>query len=88
MLLAIKIWAFSHLLSNGDMASILLFGTFLVYAIYGRISVKKRAAGKEITVKTGPARNDSIAMVVGLAIYGAFAIWGHPMLIGVPVVPA
>lgn len=87
-LMAVKIWAFAHLLSNGDAASILLFGTFLVYAVYDLISAKKRAAARAVTVKTGPARNDKIALAAGLAIYALFAIWGHPLLIGVPAIPA
>ena len=42
MLVAIKIWALAHLLANGDLASLLLFGSFLAFAVYDRISVKRR----------------------------------------------
>lgn len=86
MLMAVKIWAFSHLLANGDAASMLLFGTFLMYGVYAMISAKKRQRAGLATVTVGSARNDIIALVVGLVIYGAFAVWGHPYLIGVPVV--
>ena len=42
MLVAVKIWALAHLLSNGDLGSIILFGSFLGWAVYDRISVKRR----------------------------------------------
>ena len=87
MLLAVKIWAFAHLLANGDLASSLLFGSFLLWAVYDRISLKKRDAiyGRPLIV--GPQRNDWIALIVGLAIYAYFVIGdGHTLLIGVPLV--
>ncbi|MDQ4060491.1 MAG: NnrU family protein [Pseudomonadota bacterium] len=87
MLAAVKIWAFAHLLANGDLASILLFGAFLAYAVYDRISVKHREARGEVTVRGGPARNDVYAVLGGLALYAVFAVWLHPLLIGVPALP-
>ena len=86
MLLAVKIWAFAHLLTNGDLASFLLFGSFLVWAIYARISLKKRDALAGRRRIEGPQRNDWIALGLGLAIYGYFTLaGGHAQLIGVPV---
>jgi len=90
MLVAVKLWALTHLLVNGDAASILLFGTFLVWAVIDRISVKRRpapaGAGEAVTVETSVAnRNDAIAVVGGLGIYIVFVFWFHQMLIGVPV---
>ena len=82
MLLSVKLWAVAHLLVNGDVASILLFGTFLVWAIADRISVKRR--GTPIA-EPGPVRNDLIAVVAGLVAWVVF-IWGlHAWLFGVPV---
>ncbi len=85
MLVAVKIWALGHLLANGDLASLLLFGTFLAWAVVDRIAVKKRG-------EAGPATSpklsgDLIAVVIGFAAYLAIAFWLHPLLIGVPVLP-
>jgi len=86
MLLAIKIWAFAHLITNGDLAAILLFGSFLLWVIYARISAGRRDALVGRPLVTGPARNDWIALVAGLAIYGYFALGGgHNWLVGVPL---
>ena len=87
MLLALKIWAFAHLLANGDLASVLLFGSFLIWTIYERISLKKRDALSGRPRVVGPQRNDWIALVAGLAIYGYFVLaGGHEHLIGVALV--
>src|SRR6516165_794484 len=81
-LVAIKTWALAHLIANGDLASIFLFGSFLLYAVYDRIAVKRREETGLITVPdTGPARNDVTSLVVGLLLYVAFLLWLHPLLI-------
>ena len=84
MLLSVKIWAFAHLLANGDLASALLFGSFLIWAVADRISLKRRNAA---IAAPGPARNDIIALVVGLAIYLALVFGGHTWLFGVTPLP-
>ena len=87
-LVAIKTWALAHLIANGDLASIILFGSFLAYAVYDRITLKRREATGIVTVPaTGPPRNDVIAVLLGTALYVAFLIWLHPLLIGQAVVP-
>lgn len=89
MLVAIKIWAFAHLLANGDLASILLFGSFLAYAVVDRISLKRRspASGRgPIGDKTGGLTGDITAIVVGLAAYVFMLFLGHTWLIGVPLI--
>lgn len=67
MVLAVKIWAFAHLLANGDLASVLLFGSFLAWGVVARISLKKRQAANPHGAPpvVGPVRNDVIAIVVG-----------------------
>ncbi|GJD94199.1 NnrU family protein [Methylobacterium iners] len=95
MLLAVKIWATAHLLANGDLGSILLFGGFLAWAVIARISAKRRAltAGQVVSQHGGevaaPAgwRNDAIAIVVGTVVWFAFARYLHPLLIGVAAWP-
>lgn len=86
MLAAIKFWALAHLASNGDLASMLLFGGFLAYAVYDRISVKRRGALGPLGTADGTIRGDLTVIFVGLAAYVVFAIWLHTILIGVPAV--
>lgn len=87
MITAVKFWALAHLFVRGDAASLVLFLGFLGWAVFDRISLKHREAAGLVTPRTGPVRNDAMAIVAGLAIYGIFAKWGHPALIGVAVVP-
>lgn len=85
MLVAVKLWALAHLLVNGTLADLLLFGSFLVWAVADRISLKHRTEPSVPRLpKTG--LNDVIAVVGGLALYVAFALWLHDWLIGIPVV--
>jgi uncharacterized membrane protein len=88
MLVAIKIWALAHLLVNWDLGSILLFGSFLAYAVYDRISVKKRGALGPLGAKQGGIVGDLIVLVVGVGLYGFMFKFGHAWLIGVPLLPA
>jgi uncharacterized membrane protein len=82
MLAAVKFWAFSHLLANGLLADVLLFGGFLAWAVMDRISLKRRAPQ---VIQTAPPNrfNDVIAIVVGLASYALFIGWAHLRLFGV-----
>lgn len=85
MLLAVKLWALGHLLAKGTLAAMILAGAFLAWAVLDLISVKKRERAGLVTIKTGPARNDAIAMIVGLGLYAFMIVWGHGALIGVPL---
>ncbi|QRM27210.1 NnrU family protein [Microvirga sp. VF16] len=89
MLAGVKIWALAHLLANGDLGSILLFGSFLVWAVLARINAKRRDIAAQHGGTTAPAgwRNDALAVIIGTAVYLAFVFWLHPWLIGVPVLP-
>jgi uncharacterized membrane protein len=87
MLLSVKIWAAAHLLANGDLASLLLFGAFLVWAVADRISLKRRAAPVPVAA-TNSARNDIMTVLAGLAIYAAFVFGGHVWLFGVDPIAA
>ncbi len=83
MLVAIKIWALAHLLANGDLGGMLLFGSFLAWAVFDRISVKRR--GDAGAARIGAfTRADVIALVAGTVAYVAM-IFLHPYLIGVSV---
>ena len=84
MLAAVKLWAFGHLLVNGDVRSILLFGSFLAFAVIDRIAVKKR---NEPTPTAGPASNDVIAAIAGLGMWLAIFFVLHPYIAGVALRP-
>jgi uncharacterized membrane protein len=84
MLLATKLWAAAHLLANGMLADILLFGSFLVWAIADRISMKYRPQ-RPLPELPRTGLNDVIAVVAGLGLYAAFLFGLHGWLFGVPL---
>ncbi len=82
MLLAIMVWAVAHLLANGDLLALLLFGSFLAFALYDRLSVERRAAAPK-----APAQGyggDAAAVLIGFAFWAATLFWLHG-LAGVPL---
>jgi uncharacterized membrane protein len=85
MLAAIKFWALAHLIANGDLASIILFGSFLAFAVVDRILIKRRPGTEPVLAisEVEARRNDVISLGVGLALYVAFLFWLHTLLIGV-----
>lgn len=84
--LSIKIWAFAHLLANGETAKVILFAAFLAWGVIMRISLKRRERNGEIKPRVfKSARYDVIAIVGGLVIYGLVVARLHLWLIGVPV---
>lgn len=88
MLAGIKLWAAAHLLANGDLGSIILFGAFLAWAVFDRISLKRRSDPGGPPIPVGGATNDLIAVAVGVVAYLALAFAFHPAVIGVPVIGA
>ena len=82
MLAAVKLWALAHLLANGTLADVLLFGSFLAWAVADRISVKRHPRAPVPGAPERPA-NDLIALLAGLALYGLFLAGGHAWLVGV-----
>ena len=85
MLIALMLWALGHLLANGDLASVLLFGSFLAYAVYDRISVRHRPSPGPLGKAQGGRVGDAIAIGLGLILYAFMLVWGHAKLIGVPL---
>lgn len=83
MVTGVKVWAFAHLLANGTLADIVLFGAVLAWAVYDRISAGRREREGLIAVSSGPVRNDIIAIAAGLALYLVTLFWLHEWLIGV-----
>lgn len=80
-LVAVKLWALAHLLVNGTLADVMLFGSFLLWAIADRISMKGRTA-RPIPGAPASRANDVIAIAAGLALYAATVFWFHEMLVG------
>ena len=81
-LIAVKLWAVAHLLVNGMLADVVLFGAFLAWAVVDRISMKRRTA-RAVPGLPKAGMNDAIVIVLGLAAYVAFALWLHAAWIGV-----
>ena len=85
MLSGVKLWAAAHLIANGDLGGIILFGAFLGWAVFDRISLKRRADAGGPPIPVGGWGNDLIAVAVGIVAYLALAFAFHPVVIGVPV---
>jgi uncharacterized membrane protein len=85
MLVAVKTWAFAHLLVNGDLGGIILFGSLLAWAVYDRITLKHRTDPGGPPIPTGTYMNDVGAVIVGLILYAALSTVFHAMVIGVIV---
>jgi uncharacterized membrane protein len=85
MLVAVKLWAVAHLLDNGDLGSMILFGSFLVWAVLDRISLKHRSDIGAPSIPVEGIGNDLLAVGVGVIAYLAIGYVFHPIFIGVPV---
>jgi uncharacterized membrane protein len=86
LLVAVKLWALSHLLANGEASSVLLFVSFLAWAVIVRIIRKRRASAGLMAMKPFvSARYDIFAVVIGALLWLAIIFKLHVLLIGVPV---
>lgn len=85
-LLAVILWALSHLLVNGNIADLLLFTSFFAWAVADLISMRNRASHPLPGLKKS-AINDAIIVIAGLALYGIFVVFLHHILIGIPLLP-
>jgi uncharacterized membrane protein len=84
MLVGVKLWALAHLLSNSDLGSIILFGSILGWAVFDRISLKRRSDPGAPQIPSGGRGNDVLAVIVGTLLYLALGFWFHPYVIGAP----
>jgi uncharacterized membrane protein len=82
MLAAVKFWALAHLLANGMLADLILFGSLLAWAVLDRISLKRRAP-RPVPAAPATPWNDVLAVVLGLAVYAGFVMNWHYRLFGV-----
>jgi len=87
MLASVMLWAFAHLLANGDLASVLLFGSFLGYGVYDWISASQRHALGPLGKAQGSRVGDVAAVAGGLVLYALLLFWGHQKITGIPLWP-
>lgn len=83
MLIGVKLWAFAHLISNGTTADVVLFGSFLAWAVADYAISKRRDREAGITYEAPNFKYDLLAVVIGVIAYGVFAFYLHAVLIGV-----
>jgi uncharacterized membrane protein len=83
MTLATKVWAFAHLVANGTLADVLLFGGFLAWSVFAFRAAKQRDRAAGTTYAPGTLLPTVIAVAVGAAAWLVFALWLHAWLIGV-----
>lgn len=83
MMLGVKVWAFAHLIANGSLVDMVLFGSFLAWAIaaFRAARIRDRAAGT--TYPAGTGAGTAMTVVAGVAAWAVFAFWAHGVLIGV-----
>ncbi len=83
MVAGVKGWAFAHLLANGNLADVLLFGSFLAWGVSDFKSARSRDRAAGIVYPSGPWSRDLAAVVAGLLAWAVFAFWLHGWLFGV-----
>ena len=83
MLAGTKLWALAHLIANGRLADVVLFGAFLVWAVLAFRSCRRRDKAAGVTYPVAKVHRDIIVIVVSLALWIAFATFLHLALIGV-----
>jgi uncharacterized membrane protein len=83
MLLGVKLWAFGHLIANGRLADVLLFGAFLVWAVLCFRAARRRDRAAGTRYPEGKLAGDLIIVVVGIVAWAVFALYLHGWLIGV-----
>ena len=82
MLVGVKLWAVAHLISNGDLGSMIIFLSVLAWAVYDRITLKRRSDPGAPPIPIGGRRNDIVAVIVGTILYLALGLVFHPLVIG------
>ena len=83
MVLGVKTWAFAHLISNGNLAHVVLFGAFLAWAVLDFISARRRDRAEGIQYPKGTTSATLLTVLLGILVSGVFAMWLHGLLIGI-----
>jgi uncharacterized membrane protein len=82
VLIGVTIWAVAHLVVNGDIGGIVLFGSVLAWAVYDRITLKHRSDPGGPSIPEGGLKNDIAAAVVGIVLYLVLGFVFHPVVVG------
>jgi uncharacterized membrane protein len=83
MILGVKVWALAHLVSNNTLADLVLFGSFLVWAVLDYRAARRRERTLATVIDAGPLSRTILTVVVGVVAWAVFAMWAHRVLIGV-----
>lgn len=83
MVLGVKAWALAHLLANGTLSGIILFGSFLAWAVALFVVSRRRDRATGVAYAAGSAGRTALTVVVGVSAWAAFAFWLHGLLIGI-----
>ncbi|WP_326534704.1 NnrU family protein [Pseudorhodoferax sp.] len=83
MLLSVKLWAFAHLLANHTLADLLLFGSFLLWAVLAFRAASRRDAAAGTVYPAGTAVGTAATVVAGAAAWAGFALWAHAAWLGI-----
>lgn len=83
MILGVKVWALAHLVSNNTLADLVLFGSFLLWAVLDYRAARRRERTLATVITQGPLSRTILTVVVGMVAWAVFAMWAHRVLIGV-----
>jgi uncharacterized membrane protein len=83
MVLGVKTWALAHLLANGNLAHVVLFGSFLAWAVLDFISLRRRDRAQGLVYPAGKLSATLLTVLLGVVLAGVFALWLHGLLFGV-----
>ena len=86
MVLGVKTWALAHVLANGNVAHVVLFGSFLAWGVLDFISARQRDRSAGTLYPNGTGRATGITVILGTAAWMVVALWLHGVLIGVRAV--
>jgi uncharacterized membrane protein len=83
MVAGVIVWALAHLLANGTLHAVVLFGAFRVWSFVNFVASRARDRKAGVRYPAGKTRGDAIAVAAGIAIWAVFALFLHGWLIGV-----
>lgn len=83
MVLGVMLWAIAHLLANGTLADLLLFGSFLVWALFSFAAARRRDRRAGTVYPRGTLAGTLLTVAIGVAVWALFAFWAHAWLFGV-----
>lgn len=83
MVLAVKVWALAHLLANGNLGDVVLFGSFLLWSVLSFRAARARDRAAGVVYPPGTAAGTGMAIALGIVLWAGFAFWAHGYLFGV-----